>query len=53
MSASIIDLPGGPTFKTPGETKVPSNLSKTVTGKPSRRVLRDREYAQQAGKALQ
>ncbi len=60
MSAGIIDLPGktaatpgGSTLKTPGKTKVPSDLSQTETGKPPRRVLRDREYAQQAGKAPQ
>lgn len=60
ISAGIIDrpgktaaTPGGPTLKTPGETEIPSDLAKTATGKPSRRVLRDREYAHQAGKAPQ
>ncbi|PCH75505.1 MAG: hypothetical protein COC12_00290 [Rhodobacteraceae bacterium] len=60
MSAGIIDrpgktaaAPGGSTLKTPGETKVASDRPKTTTGKPSRHVLRDREYAQQAGKAPQ
>ena len=60
MSAGITDrpgktaaTPGGPTLKTPGETKIASDLPKTATGKPSRRILRDREYAQQAGKAPQ
>jgi acetyl-CoA synthetase len=40
-------------YKYPREIEFTSDLPKTATGKLSRRVLRDREYAQKAGKAPQ